>query len=917
MNALRSWFPASFWRYLHLLAILRRWRGVLLAVAGLALLVANSLLTLMSVQSVFTHEQQVLHTQTILTTIQQVQTTLDEAETGQRGYLLTHEASYLAPYETARSQVQAQVTTLRSLTAALPAQQQRLATLQPLIQQKLAELQQTIDLDHDHGVDAALQRVRSGEGERLMEQIRQVLGAMRQTEQGVLQQQNADAQASVRTLVGTFALATLVDVGLLGLVLFRWQRQAQRQAQLEALTRVGAAISAELEQPRLLTLIAQAARDLTGAAFAAFTLRSEGESGARFHLAGAAGLTAEQEAVLRRIPLGGEGVLAPVYQERRLVRVADVPRDPRTIGTPRDHPLVRSFLGAPLIDRQNSLLGGLLLGHSQPRRFRAEHEAMLAGLAAQATVALENAHLYEQVQRRAEELEAVLESMVNGVALYNANGELVRMNRAAQELEEVTGTALARLLVEDLPGVQLWTDNGAPLPPAARPTRQALAGETIRSQFLRVRWASGEERELHVTAAPLQATGAGEARVVTVLRDVTTQRQQERAARLYEEIEARRRLLQALLDALPSGVYLVEATESRLVLANQAAETTWGAHWPIGMSVRDFFQTTGVRLSQIDGRPLPSREWPCIRVFAQEEPVQSQQQVLRQPTGATLPLLVSAVKLPTLAEPEQHGDAGEPPGALAAVVMQDISALKEAERLKDEFVALVSHELKNPLTSIKGYAQLLRLQLERTHSEPLSEQEQVCLQVIEEEIDRLSGLASDVIDVARLQSGRLALQLDDVELVGLVRRVAQRQQMTTTTHSLRVQLDVETLWLRADRSRLEQVLLNLVGNAIKYSPAGGPVEIQLAELAEAQAVQVSIQDHGIGIPREQQARLFGRFVRATNASAKGIPGTGLGLFLCRELIERHGGQVWVESEEGQGTTITFVLPLDGPAEDPF
>jgi signal transduction histidine kinase len=126
---------------------------------------------------------------------------------------------------------------------------------------------------------------------------------------------------------------------------------------------------------------------------------------------------------------------------------------------------------------------------------------------------------------------------------------------------------------------------------------------------------------------------------------------------------------------------------------------------------------------------------------------------------------------------------------------------------------------------------------------------------------------------------------------------------------------MDILWLRADRNRLEQVLVNLVGNAIKYSPAGGPVEVRLTPSTDGQQVQVSVQDQGIGIPREQQARLFGRFVRATNAAASGITGTGLGLFLCRELIERHGGQIWVESEEGQGATLSFVLPLDGPAED--
>lgn len=907
MNTLSSWFALSCW---HPSRLLRRHRRWILAVGGLVLLVGNSLLTFLSIQTVLTHTQQVTSTQAVLTTLQQVQTTLDEAETGQRGYLLTTDASYLAPYQTARTQIDAQLQSLRSVTAGDRVQHQRLITLQGLCAQKLAELQQTIALAQAHQLETALQLVREGNGQHLMDQIRQVLGAMRQTEHGLLQQETARAQAGVQTIVLTFALATLVEVALLGVVVVRWQRQAQRRAQVEALNRVGAALAAELHQPRLLALIAQAARDLTGAGFAAFTLRPADGPQARFHLAGAAGLTPEQEATLRRSPLGGEGMLAPVYQQRRLVRVADVPRDARAMGTPNGHPLVRSFLGAPLVGRDATLLGGLLLGHSQPRRFRAEHEAMLVGLAAEATVALENAQLYERMQRRAEELEAVLESMVNGVALHNASGTLVRQNRAARELEAATGTSLARLLVEELPGVTLCTASGDPLPPEQRPTRRALAGETIKSADLRVRWASGQERAFTLTAAPLHAFGEAEARVVTVLRDVTTQRQQERATRLYEETQARQRLLQTLVEVLPSGVYLVEAAESRLVLANQAAETTWGSPWHVGVPSREFFQTSGASLAQTDGRPLPRSEWPCIRVFAQEEPVRGQQLVVRQPTGTTLPLLVNAIKLPPIAP-----DAPEAPSStLAAVVMQDISALKEAERLKDEFVALVSHELRNPLTSVKGYAQLLRLQFEQSHHEPLTEQEQLCLRVIEEEVDRLTGLASDVIDVARLQSGRLELRLDDVELVELVRRVAVRQQITTTTHPIAVQTDLEVHWLQADKTRLEQVLVNLIGNAIKYSPAGGPVEIQLRLSPDGQQVQVSVQDHGIGIPREQQSRLFGRFVRATNAAAAGISGTGLGLFLCRELIERHGGQIWVESEEGQGTTMAFGLPLAGPED---
>ncbi len=691
-----------------------------------------------------------------------------------------------------------------------------------------------------------------------------------------------------------------------------FRQEAERRAHVEALNQVGAALSSELDKERLLSLIAQTARDLTGAGFAAFTLRPEDGSSERFHLAAAVGLTPQQEAIFRRMPLGGEGVLAPIYQEQRLVRVGDATKDARAVGQPRGHVLVRSFLGAPLLGRDSRMLGGLLLGHSRPNQFTAEHEALLKGLAAQASVALENARLFEQARARAEELEAVIESMVDGVALHNAKGELVRENRAARQMAESTGTSIAALLMQDIAGARLCTTEDVPLAPEERPSLRALAGETIGSVDLHVVWDTGSERELNISSAPLHGPQQAIEGAVTVFRDVTIQRRQEREALLYAEAEGRRRLLQSILDELPSGVFIVEGEDSCLVLANRAAEATWGVRWHAGIAAGDFFRTSGVRIFQPDGRAMPIEHLASIQVFRQAEPVRYLQEVIRRPDGTSLPVLVSAVKLPTLPEDHQQAVDGAAPRQMAAIVMQDISALKEAERLKDEFVALVSHELKNPLTSIKGYAQLLRAQLERKEDKPLSEQEQLCLNIVEEEADRLAALASDVIDVSRLQSGRLALRIDELDLVVLVRQVVERLQITTREHTLRLTTQPDSIWIRADRNRVEQVLLNLIGNAIKYTPQGGPIDIAITQDANGQNTQVSIHDQGIGIPLEQQAKLFARFSRASNAAAHGITGTGLGLFLCRELIERHGGRIWLESEEGKGSTFSFILPVTPP-----
>ena len=734
----------------------------------------------------------------------------------------------------------------------------------------------------------------------------------------------ADGIARLLSLtIGTLFTLALVDLAArqqrdatslaeANATLFR--QEAERRTHLEALHHVGAALSSELDKERLLQLIAGTARDLTGAGFAAFTLRHDQGEDERFHLAGSAGLTPQQEAIFRTMPLGGEGVLAPIYKDHRLVRVDDATSDPQAVGQPRGHMLVRSFLGAPLLGRDGTMLGGLLLGHSRPGQFTAEHETLLKGLAAQAAVALENARLYEQARARAEELEAVIESMVDGVALYNAKGDLIRQNPAALLMAETTSVSIATLLMQDVPGVTLCTSGHQPLSLEGRPSRRALAGEVIHSEDVHVVWETGAEREVNVSAAPLHGPQQTIAGVVTVFRDLTIQRQQERAARLYAEADARRQLLQTILDELPSGVFIVEGEDCRLVLANRAAETTWGVRWPLATPAREFFRTSGVRVFQAGGRPMPIDDLASVQVFRQEEPVRYLQEVIRRPDGASLPVLINAVKLPQSlgGHPGQADVAHASP--MAAIVMQDISSLKEAERLKDEFVALVSHELKNPLTSIKGYTQLLRAQLETRAGWSLSEQERLCLNVVEEEADRLAALASDVIDVSRLQSGRLVLRMDDLDLSALTRQIVERLQITTKEHVLCLRTQPESIWIRADRNRLEQVLLNLIGNAIKYTPAGGTIEVTVTQARDEQSVQVTIQDHGIGIPREQQARLFSRFSRASNAAAHGITGTGLGLFLCRELIERHGGRIWLESEEGQGSTFSFVLPSTPPEQ---
>jgi len=424
-----------------------------------------------------------------------------------------------------------------------------------------------------------------------------------------------------------------------------------------------------------------------------------------------------------------------------------------------------------------------------------------------------------------------------------------------------------------------------------------------------------ESRQLLVRDEQGQPTA-----VLEINRDITQRHQLEQAVQAeYTETAARLAFLQDVLDALPSGVYLVYGPEARLVLANRAASSVLGAQWRADQPMLEFLAANGIALFDAQGLPLSPEQYATLRAVRQGETVLQQQEMIRRPDGSSLPVLVNAVPLPAprrqntpQQEAEQQAETRE---TVALVMHQDVTALKEAEYLKDEFVGIVAHELRTPLTALKGFADMLLVQTARQRGPALAEWQQEALEEIELATTRLVKLTEELLDVTRLQAGRLLLQRIPTNVVPLVQRVATLLQQTTTRHRLEVRTTHPQLLADIDPGRIDQVLTNLIDNAIKYSPQGGPVTITIWEEAPAQAVGISVRDSGIGIPQLQHAQIFGRFMRADNTQAWGISGTGLGLYICRELVERHGGHLWFESEEGVGSTFFLTLPIIAPLEN--
>ena len=232
----------------------------------------------------------------------------------------------------------------------------------------------------------------------------------------------------------------------------------------------------------------------------------------------------------------------------------------------------------------------------------------------------------------------------------------------------------------------------------------------------------------------------------------------------------------------------------------------------------------------------------------------------------------------------------------------DISERKELDKRKDEFISMASHELKTPVTSLKGFLGLLqRLLATRGEEKALH-----YLARMDTQVNKLTKLINDLLDLSKIQTGKLSYREERFDIDALVQEVIENVQETTQTHHLQLKGQTRTEMF-GDRDRIGQVLINLLNNAIKYSPRADTVLVCLAK--DQNNIIVSVQDFGIGIAEEHQHKIFERFYQVTDPEEKTYPGLGIGLNISCEIVKRHGGWMWVESQKGKGATFHFTLPL--------
>ncbi|RYY68634.1 MAG: HAMP domain-containing histidine kinase, partial [Chitinophagaceae bacterium] len=232
---------------------------------------------------------------------------------------------------------------------------------------------------------------------------------------------------------------------------------------------------------------------------------------------------------------------------------------------------------------------------------------------------------------------------------------------------------------------------------------------------------------------------------------------------------------------------------------------------------------------------------------------------------------------------------------------RDITEIRKLLEQKDAFLAIASHELKTPLTSLKTYGQVLQDIFESRNDE----QAVLMLGRMDNQVNKLTNLINDLLDVTRIQSGKMQFNKDDFDLSRIISDILDDLQLTTAKHSIKKDLpDHLPMW--GDKERIGQVITNLVSNAIKYSPAGGEIQVVLRKVGDD--ILLSVKDFGIGIPEGMHSRIFEQFYRANNFR-EAISGIGIGLFICAEVIERSGGKIWADSNEGAGSTFYVSMPI--------
>ncbi len=805
--------------------------------------------------------------------------TLKDAETGQRGYLLTGDDSFLEPYQSARDRVSAMLKALRQITA-ITAAQKHLDAIVPLMDAKMAEMSQLITLRRNQNMNATTAAVRVGHGKRLMDGIRVEMQSFMQIEEGALRQHEAEYKSKMHLMFSIIVISSLLTM-LLALsfayLLYRASEQRLKNAVF-------------LETEHLLKLQEEANTELQ-----------------RINVA-----LQEKEETTQRLFSKLEIYQIEVEEQNTELRRAQTELETQQVE--------------------------LELQNDEMRITREELEAQ------QVELELQN----DEMRMTREELEVSRDKYAElydlapvGYFTFNQLGVIREVNRSGAQLLEVEQ--------------QLLTDR--PFAPfIADPEERALFSHHLEAVFSKegmqkceIRFTGKEGAEIHGQFQSIVVDSAkNNGRfIISSVVDGTTGKQLEKEiqdAREYAEniVET----VREPLLVLSSDLKILTANHSFYETFNVTAEDTIGyfiydlgnRQWDIpklrtlveeilpennvmnNYEVEHDFPGIGRRTILLNARQIFRENISSHIILLAMEDITERKKLEHelQKSHTKLGVIVDERTKELIWANEQKLELSD-----------SNRLLVEVSRSKSDFLANMSHELRTPLNSVIGFSEVLLDEL----FGPINEQQKEYTENILYSGKHLLSLINDILDLAKVESGKMELELDTFSLretlgasLMMFKEKAQKAQVELNLE-LATEADVE---ITADQRKLKQIVFNLLSNAIKFTQAGGNVNVRArlmrdegGELCNSDVTQpsslnsqhnrnfieISVEDTGIGIKTEDMPKLFKAFTQLESAYTKKHEGTGIGLVLSRQLVELHGGRIWLESELGVGSRFTFTIPL--------
>ncbi|HEX9982918.1 MAG TPA: ATP-binding protein [Thermoanaerobaculia bacterium] len=546
--------------------------------------------------------------------------------------------------------------------------------------------------------------------------------------------------------------------------------------------------------------------------------------------------------------------------------------------------------------------------------------------------------LVESITRQVRRTETMIAGMTDGVMLVDENGRTVFINPAGQKLLGRTDVGIT--IERHVEIYRLRNAAGRPLDPEELPVAKALStGQAVQDQTILI---TREDRNVAVSmsATPLQEDGHI-SNVVVTFRDITERR------RFEEEIALQAERAQILADAGAFFSSNIDPAWVTQAIAERIAEVLgdWTAvilkspesnELRVASIYHRDMASIGLAWSYVYRQPLVVGEGMIGQVVSSGFPSLTTNvgnaggdvssvyhpSSMRFASLLILPLrtrremlgaLIIAANDPDRAMTDQKLPLAEVLAERAALAIENaklyteqVEARRKVEdlsRLKDEFLSIASHELRTPVTSIKGYTQLAKSLIKEGDLNTSEEYLDIAL----DQIDRMSRLILELLDVSRIETGRLEIRRESIQWSQFVRDVVHRHHTAVSDRRFHLDVPDQTKVVQGDRDRLEQVLGNLLENAVKYSPDGSEIFVSVDDRADN--IVTAVCDRGIGIPADELGQVFERFHRGRQVSSTNYGGLGLGLYITKQIIERHGGTIWVESKEGMGTTFYFSLPV--------